>query len=158
MHRRALNILNGSVSAFTRDLGIEALLTEVIRKHMWSFEEAEQMQFSDSGEFPPARPTKQTDAVMSHDVLEAMENVANEISDQLNRSMEFYGATHPILARVISTSAVGVLRLLERTIINRLGIGVTVIDLFNRIGLVDTITVHVSPRLLQQPPWLLDLH
>ena len=64
----------------------------------------------------------------------------------------FMALLRQILGRVTSTSAVDVLLwLLERTIINRLGIGVTVIDPFNRIGLVTSITVHVSPRLFRQP-------
>ena len=103
-----------------------------------SFEEAEQMKLSDSGGISASSPDQeQTDAVMSHDVLEAMENVANEIADQLNRSMEFYGATSPDPrpSHIYLGGGCASLKLLERTIINRLGIGVTVIDPFNRIGL-----------------------
>ncbi len=138
--KSTLNILNGSISAFTRDLGIGgSAFTEVIRKHMGvSFEEAEQMKLSDSGGISTGAPDQeQTDAVMSHDVLEAMENVANEIADQLNRSMEFYGATSPDPrpSHIYLGGGCASLKLLERTIINRLGIGVTVVDPFNRIGL-----------------------
>ena len=51
--------------------------------------------------------------------------------------MEFYGATSPDPrpSHIYLGGGCASLKLLERTIINRLGIGVTIIDPFNRIGL-----------------------
>ena len=94
---------------FHRDLGIGgSAFTEAIRKHMGvSFEEAIG-KLSDGGGISANSPDQeQTDAVMSHDVLEAMENVANEIADN-SIVPGFMALLRQILGRVTSTSAVDV--------------------------------------------------
>jgi type IV pilus assembly protein PilM len=127
-----INIVSKGVSSFTRDLTIGGnAVTEEIQKTMGvSFEEAEGLKIG-----APHDARRDTDAVVPHDVEDAIVRVAENITSEVQRSIDFYSATSadPSPSQVFLTGGTARLRALANSLQSRIGVQVTVADPFRNI-------------------------
>lgn len=130
-----INIVSKGVSSFTRDLTIGGnAVTEEIQKSLGiSFEEAETLKI---GAPPDAR--RDTDTVVPHDVEEAISRVAETITSEVQRSIDFYSATSadPSPQQLFLSGGTARLRQLKAALQQRIGVAVTIADPFRNIQIV----------------------
>ena len=129
-----INIVSKGISSFTRDLTIGGnAVTEEIQKTMGvSFEEAETLKIGAPSN--KRRDTETTD-VIPQDVEEAIQRVAETITSEVQRSIDFYSATSadPSPHQVYLTGGTARLRALAQALQQRLGVEVIVADPFRNI-------------------------
>lgn len=126
-----INILSSGIPSFTRDLTIGGnAFTEEIQKQMnLSFEEAESLKIGGSS------ATGDTDVIMPHDVQKALLSVAENVTSEVQRSIDFYSATSADAAptEIYLSGGSARLQVLAHALKNRIGIPVHVVDPFRRI-------------------------
>ena len=125
-----INILSDGVPSFTRDLAIGGnAFTEEIQKRLnLPFEEAEAMKVGD--------PNQDGDAVLPQEVTEAIEAVAENVTSEIQRSIDFYAATSadPSPSKIYLLGGTSQLQPLIRIIEQRLGTEVEVVNPFAQIA------------------------
>ncbi len=130
-----INIVSRGVSSFTRDLTIGGnAVTEEIQKQMHvTFDEAEALKL---GGRPIANPeATEPDAVLPMEVDRAITNVAENITSEVQRSIDFYSATSadPSPSHIYLTGGTAQLRALKTALENRMGVPISVADPFRNI-------------------------
>lgn len=127
-----INILSGGQSNFTRDLAIGGdSFTEEVQKQMGvSLEEAEALKVGGS-------TTGGADAVVPHEVQRALQTVAEKVTNDVQRSIDFYSATSaaPSPSRIMLSGGTAHLQVLKQTLSERMGIPVEVADPFRNIDI-----------------------
>lgn len=125
-----INILVNGVSSFTRDLTIggNAFTEEVQRQMNVSREEAEGLKVGTGAGV-------QSDAVVPHEVEGALRAVAENVTAEIQRSLDFYSATSadPPPTKIHLTGGSAHLQALIRTLSERLGVSVEVADPFRNV-------------------------
>jgi type IV pilus assembly protein PilM len=123
-----VNIINGSVSQFTRDIANGgAAITEEIQKELQvSFEEAEAYKAGggiDSTEVVP----QEVDGIIS--------NVVDSLVSEIQRSLDFFMATssHGVVSRIYLTGGTAKISYLQSALEKRTRIGVELLDPFTRV-------------------------
>ncbi len=127
-----INILTGQQTSFTRDLAIGGnAFTEEIQKQMnVSLDEAEAMKVGGGA-------AGQSDAVVPHEVQRALLSVAEKVTNDVQRSIDFYSATSaaPSPSKIILSGGTARLQVLNQTLGDRMGIPVEVADPFRNIDI-----------------------
>ncbi len=125
-----INIVSGGIPSFTRDLTMGGnAFTEEIQKQMnLSFEEAEALKIG-------GKDRRDTDVVIPHDVERALQAVAENLTSELQRSIDFYAATSADAAPTVIYLMGGSARLpaVSRAVEARIGVPVHVCDPFRKI-------------------------
>ena len=126
-----INVLVGGISNFTRDLtlGGNAFTEEIQRQMSVSREEAEAMKVGEhvGGE----------DSVVPQDVEQSLRAVAENVTSEIQRTIDFYAATSadPSPSRVMLCGGTASLPTLQRTLQERMGIPVEVADPFRSLDI-----------------------
>lgn len=132
-----INILSKGISSFTRDLTIGGnAVTEEIQKQMGvSFEEAETLKLGGQPASRRDTGTTVTDAVVPADVERAIQTVAESITSEIQRSIDFYSATSadPSANTVYLTGGTAKLQALGRALESRIGVPVVIVDPFKNL-------------------------
>ncbi len=127
-----INIVAGGVPCFTRDLSIGGnAFTEEIQKQMnVSFEEAEGFKIGGGG-----RKEEATDVVMPHDVERALQTVAESVTSEVQRSIDFYAATSadPPPSQIYLSGGTARLHALAKALEARINVPVHVADPFRQV-------------------------
>lgn len=128
-----INIITDGVSSFTRDLTIGGnAVTEEIQKEMHlSFEEAEALKVDAEGFGDPAK----TEPEFPVAVNSAIVNVAESITNQIQRTVDFFSATSADSspARIYLSGGTAQLDALTHALESRMGIPVQVVDPFRKV-------------------------
>jgi type IV pilus assembly protein PilM len=121
-----LNIVTGGTSAFTRDMTIGGnVFTEEIQRQLGvSYEEAESFKTGRGGSVPP-------------EVDKAIQQVAETMSGEFQRSLDFYLATssNTSIARVYLAGGSARIPALQQAVQRRARVGVEVLDPFREVSL-----------------------
>ena len=129
-----INIIANGISSFTRDLSVGGnTFTEEIQKQMnISQEEAEALKLGGSSNDSENTAT----GVVPHDVEQAIQTVADNITSDVQRSIDFYSATSadPSPANIYLSGGSARLPALARSIQTRIGVPVHVMDPFRKIA------------------------
>jgi type IV pilus assembly protein PilM len=129
-----INIIARGISTFTRDLtvGGNAFTDELQKQLSVSREEAEQLKM---GSTAGDKTNASHDAVVPAEVERALRSVAETVTSEIQRSIDFYAATSadPSPARIYLTGGSARLSSLTRAIETRLGGQVIVADPFRKI-------------------------
>lgn len=132
-----INILSNGISSFTRDLTIGGnAVTEEIQKQMHvSFDEAEALKMGGALTSASDPDVTQSDAVVPAEVERAIQNVAENITSEIQRSIDFYSATSSDASpnNIYLSGGTAKLHALKRALENRMGIPITVADPFRNI-------------------------
>ncbi len=127
-----INILARGISSFTRDLAIGGnSFTEEIKKQFGvTYEEADALKLGggESGD-------THSDAVVPAEVQRALQSVAENVTSEIQRSIDFYSATSadPPPSRIFLSGGSARLRALSQAIENRVQVPVEVVDPFRQI-------------------------
>lgn len=125
-----INIIALGISSFTRDLAVGGnSFTEEIQKLLnISQEEAEALKVGGGGQDGAG--------VVPQDVEQAIQTVADNITSDVQRSIDFYSATSadPSPSNVYLTGGSARLPALSRAISTRIGVPVHVVDAFKKIA------------------------
>ncbi|OGQ87422.1 MAG: pilus assembly protein PilM [Deltaproteobacteria bacterium RIFOXYA12_FULL_58_15] len=128
-----INIISGGIPSFTRDLTIGGnAFTEEIQKQMnLSFDEAESLKIGGTAS------GRDTDVVIPHDVQRALQSVAENVTSEVQRSIDFYAATSadPTPSELYLTGGSARLQALARALEARINVPVHTVDPFRRIAL-----------------------
>lgn len=123
----------GTVSSFTRDLNIggNAVTEEIQKQIQATFDEAEALKRGGRDD-PNAT---EVDAVLPVDVERAITNVAENITSEIQRSIDFYSATSadPSPSHIFLSGGTAHLRALTTALENRMGVPISVADPFRNI-------------------------
>jgi type IV pilus assembly protein PilM len=126
-----INIITSGIPSFTRDLTIGGnAFTEEIQKQMsLAFEEAEALKIGGT------TGGKDTDVVIPHDVQRALQTVAENLTSEVQRSIDFYSATSADSApsEIYLSGGSARLQVLSRSIEARIKVPVHVVDPFRRV-------------------------
>ncbi|MFC1610152.1 type IV pilus assembly protein PilM [Myxococcota bacterium] len=126
-----INIISDGIPSFTRDLTIGGnAFTEEIQKQMnLSFEEAESLKIGGT------TGGRDTDVVIPHDVQRALQSVAENVTSEVQRSIDFYSATSadPAPSEIYLTGGSARLQSLSRALEARISVPVHIVDPFRRI-------------------------
>ncbi len=124
-----INIIARGISSFTRDLTIGGnAFTEEVQKQLGvSRDEAEALKVGGQG--------ASSDAVVPHEVEHALRQVAETVTTEVQRSVDFYSATSadPSPAKIYMSGGGARLQTLTRAIEARLGVPVLEINPFRQI-------------------------
>ncbi|MEL6339684.1 MAG: type IV pilus assembly protein PilM [Myxococcota bacterium] len=130
-----INIISGGVSSFTRDLTIGGnAVTEEIQKQMHvSFEEAEALKLGGKASAEPMQT--EPDAVLPMEVDRSITNIAENITSEIQRSIDFYSATSadPSPSQIYLSGGTAQLRALKVALENRMGVPIAIADPFRNI-------------------------
>ncbi|MCB9507102.1 MAG: type IV pilus assembly protein PilM [Myxococcales bacterium] len=125
-----INVLSDGVTTFTRDIAMAGnLFTEEIQKQLnITYEEAEAYKRGGSGE--------QADSVVPQEVERVVQQVAEAIAGEVQRSLDFYAATsaESLFSKVYLTGGSARLPALGRTISRTCGVPVELINPFANIA------------------------
>ncbi|MDJ0761983.1 MAG: type IV pilus assembly protein PilM [Myxococcota bacterium] len=123
-----MNILNGAVSQFTRDItNGGASITEEIQKQLQvSFEEAEAYK---------AGGGLNSQEVVPQEVDEIISNVVDALAAEIQRSLDFYMATtsHGEIGRILITGGTSKIPYLRSAVERRSRVPVVLLDPFRRV-------------------------
>ncbi len=126
-----INIMSGGIPSFTRDLTLGGnAFTEEIQKQMGlTFEEAEALKIGGQSR------GRDTDVVIPADVERALQSVAENVTSEVQRSIDFYSATSadPAPSQVFLSGGTARLQALGRALEARIGVPVHVADPFRQI-------------------------
>ncbi len=127
-----INILTGGVSSFTRDLAIGGNnFTEEIQKQLnVSHDEAEALKLGGTSD-----RAGHADAVVPHEVQRALMNVAENVTNEIQRSIDFFSATSaaPSPSTVYLSGGTARLAPLVSAIESRIDVPVDVVDPFRNV-------------------------
>ena len=127
-----INILARGISSFTRDLAIGGnSFTEEIQKQFGvTYDEADALKLGGGG-----TGDTQADAVVPHEVQRALQSVAENVTSEIQRSVDFYSATSadPPPSRIYLSGGSARLRALSQAIENRVQVPVEIVDPFRHI-------------------------
>ncbi|MEM6731629.1 MAG: type IV pilus assembly protein PilM [Myxococcota bacterium] len=130
-----INIISAGVSSFTRDLTIGGnAVTEEIQKQMHvSFNEAESLKLGGRATIDPTQT--EPDAVLPMEVERSITNVAETITSEIQRSIDFYSATSadPSPSHIYLSGGTAQLSALKTALENRMGVPISVADPFRNI-------------------------
>jgi type IV pilus assembly protein PilM len=137
-----INILSGGTTTFTRDvtMGGSAFTEEIQKQLSISAEEAEALKVGGQGE---------TDAVVPQEVERVIQQVAEQLAGEIQRSLDFYAATaadHRI-ARVYLSGGTARIPALFKILEQRAGVPVEVLNPFKAIEVDDR---KFDPMLITQ--------
>lgn len=122
-----INIISNGISSFTRDLAIggNSITEEIQKQASVTQEEAEMLK---TGQ-------KQPDAVSESSVRQAIRIVAQSITSEVQRSIDFYGATtaEPSPSRIYLTGGSAQVETLLDTLKERIQVPVEVADPFRKV-------------------------
>lgn len=125
-----INVLSDGVTTFTRDIAMAGnLITEEIQKQLnITYDEAETYKRGGTGD--------QTDAVVPQEVERVIQQVAEAIAGEVQRSLDFYAATsaESLFSKVFLTGGSARLPALGRTISRTCGVPVELINPFANIA------------------------
>ncbi|MBI5508413.1 MAG: type IV pilus assembly protein PilM [Deltaproteobacteria bacterium] len=125
-----INIVAAGNPSFTRDLTIGGnAFTEEIQKQMnLSFDEAEALKIG-------GKDNRDTDVVIPQDVERALQSVAENLTSEVQRSIDFYSATSadPAPSQLYLVGGSARLLALSRSMEARIGVPVHVADPFRQI-------------------------
>ena len=128
-----INIIAGGVSSFTRDLNLGGSnFTEEIQKQLnVPHEEAEALKLGGAH----WKPSGDTDAVVPHEVQRALQMVAENVTTEIQRSVDFYSATSadPSPSKIYLTGGSARLQPISQAIQSRIGVPVEVANPFRSI-------------------------
>lgn len=131
--KTSINIITNGISSFTRDLAVGGnSFTEEIQKQMGiSQEEAEALKLGGSMGDDATKT-----AVVPRDVESAIQAVAENITSDIQRSIDFYSATSadPSPSNIYLSGGSARLPALSRAIQERIGVPVQVVDSFRKIA------------------------
>lgn len=126
-----INILTDGMSSFTRDLTVGGNnFTEEIQKQLnVAHDEAEALKVGGGDRAGNA------DAVVPHEVQRALTMVADSVTNEIQRSIDFYSATSaaPAPSHIYLSGGTARLQALAKSIENRMQVQVEVMDPFRRI-------------------------
>jgi type IV pilus assembly protein PilM len=126
-----INIMSGGIPSFTRDLTIGGnAFTEEIQKQMnLSFEEAESLKIGGTA------GGRDTDVVIPHDVQRALQSVAENVTSEVQRSIDFYSATTADASpsEIYLSGGSARLQPLSRALETRISVPVHIVDPFRRV-------------------------
>ncbi|MFN0061979.1 MAG: type IV pilus assembly protein PilM [Myxococcaceae bacterium] len=124
-----INIVNDGVTVFTRDVTIGGnQFTEEIQKQLnISYEEAEALKIGGG--------RNDTDAVVPQDVERVMQQVAEQVGGEIQRSLDFYAGTaaDARFTRVYLSGGTAKVPALFKTLESRVGVPVEIVDPFRNI-------------------------
>lgn len=127
-----INIIADGISSFTRDLTIGGnQFTEEIQKQLHvAHEEAEALKVGGTDR-------SGADAVVPHEVQRALQHVAEAVTTEIHRSLDFYSATTaaPPPSKIYLSGGTARLQVLAKSLETRLQIPAEVIDPFRRIDI-----------------------
>lgn len=134
-----INIIARGISSFTRDLTVGGnTFTEEIQKQLSvTREEAETLKLGGLGSGETAAAP--VDLVVPQDVDRAMKTVAESVTTEIQRSIDFYVATSadPAPAAIYVSGGTARLATLTRAIEQRMGVQIIVADPFAKIAVAD---------------------
>jgi type IV pilus assembly protein PilM len=124
-----INILSGGITTFTRDVTIGGnQFTEEIQKQLnVSYEEAEALKIGGG--------RNDADAVVPQEVERVMQQVAEQVAGEIQRSLDFYAGTAPdaTFSRVYLSGGTAKIPALFKTIETRVGVPVEIMNPFKSI-------------------------
>src|SRR4051795_1070103 len=124
-----INIISGGVTTFTRDVTIGGnQFTEEIQKQLnVSYEEAEALKIGGG--------RGDADAVVPQEVERVMQQVAEQVAGEIQRSLDFYAGTAPDsnFSKVFLSGGTAKVPALFKTIEARVGVPVEILNPFKRI-------------------------
>lgn len=127
-----INIIAGGVTSFTRDLTMGGnAFTEEIQKQLGvPFEEAEALKIGGSAD-------RHQDAVVPHEVQRALHMMSENLTNEVQRSIDFYSATSadPAPSHVYLAGGSAKLESLKKSLEARIGAAVSVLDPFRRLDI-----------------------
>jgi type IV pilus assembly protein PilM len=131
-----INIIARGVSSFTRDLGVGGnTFTEEIQKQLSvTREEAEQLKIGAG-----SAKTAAVDMVVPEEVERAVRSVAESVTTEIQRSIDFYVATSadPAPAAIYVSGGAARLTALTRAVEARMGVQVIVADPFRQVQIAE---------------------
>jgi type IV pilus assembly protein PilM len=134
-----INIIAHGISSFTRDLTVGGnTFTEEIQKQLSvTREEAEALKLGGNSQAGTA--VTQVDMVVPQEVERAMQQVAESVTTEIQRSIDFYVATSadPAPAAIYVSGGTARLAPLMRAIETRMGVQVLVADPFRQLQVAD---------------------
>lgn len=123
-----INIIAGGVSTFTRDLTVGGFnFTEEIQKQLnVSYEEAEALKLGGAA-----------DAVVPQEVQRALRMVSENVTNEVQRSIDFYAATSadPPPSQVFLSGGSAKLQVLAKSLESRIGVPVAALNPFRNIDI-----------------------
>lgn len=129
-----INVLKGGVTAFTRDITLGGnQYTEEIQKQLSvSYEEAEALKIGGG-------IVRDTQAVVPEEVEGIIQSVNDNVATEIQRSLDFYAATstEDRIRRILLSGGSARVPGLTRTIQDKTGIDVEVINAFRKINISD---------------------
>ncbi len=127
-----INIIANGIPSFTRDLtvGGNAFSEEIQKQMNLAFEEAEALKIGGG-----MNNTRDTDVVIPHDVQRALQTVAENLTSEVQRSIDFYSATaaESSPTEIFLAGGTARLQVLTRALETRIRVPVHVVDPFRRI-------------------------
>jgi type IV pilus assembly protein PilM len=124
-----INVLQSGASAFTRDIAVGGnLYTDEIQKQLnVSYDEAEALKLGGAG--------NESDSVVPQEVERVMQQVSETIANDVQRSLDFFGATaaDATIHRIILAGGCAKVAALGRTVQEKTGIQVEEIDPFRAV-------------------------
>ena len=125
-----INILADGVTTFTRDVTTGGnVFTEEIQKQLSvSYEEAEALKIGGHGD---------SDAVVPQEVDRIVQSVAEQLADEIQRSLDFYAATTPnrSISRIFLSGGTARVTQLVKAIEQRAAVGVELLNPFKGIDI-----------------------
>jgi type IV pilus assembly protein PilM len=126
-----INVLANGVSTFTRDISIGGgQFTDAVQKALnVSYDEAEALKLGGG--------TSDSDAVVPQEVERVLQTESESIANEIQRSLDFYAATSADahIARIFVSGGSGKIPALIKTIENRTGVPVEVMNPFRNIDI-----------------------
>ncbi|MEQ8273395.1 MAG: type IV pilus assembly protein PilM [Deltaproteobacteria bacterium] len=137
-----INVLANGVSTFTRDISIGGgQFTDAVQKALnVSYDEAEALKLGGGG--------PDSDAVVPQEVERVLQTESESIANEIQRSLDFYAATSADahIARIFLSGGSSRIPALVKTIENRTGVPVEVLNPFRNI---DISSGRFDPEYLQ---------
>jgi type IV pilus assembly protein PilM len=134
-----INIIARGISSFTRDLTVGGnTFTEEIQKQLSvTRDEAETLKLG--GVSAGTAATTTVDMVVPQEVERAMRSVAESVTTEIQRSIDFYVATSadPAPAAIYVSGGTARLAALTRTLEARMGVQVVVTDPFRQVQVAE---------------------
>jgi len=126
-----INVVHSGVSAFTRDITVGGnQYTDEIQKQLnVSYDEAEALKLGGAG--------TESDSVVPQEVERVMQQVSETVANDVQRSLDFYGATaaDATIHRLILSGGCAKVPALARVIQEKTGIAVDEMDPFRNIDI-----------------------
>jgi len=124
-----INVVSNSVSAFTRDIsmGGNAYTDEIQKQLNVSYDEAEALKVGGGG--------AEADSVVPQEVERVMTQVSETLSNEIQRSLDFFAATSADaqISRIYLSGGTAKVPALARTLESKVGIPIEVMDPFKNI-------------------------